>query len=492
MQLAIFISFVLYTLMLFLVMWLTSRKADNETYYIGNRRSPWFVVAYGMIGASLSGVTLLSVPGDVYATQFTYFGIVIGYVIGYIAIALILLPLYYKLNLTSIYSYLEQRFGVASYKTGAFFFVLSRLLGSSIRLYLMIYVLQEFVFQYWNIPIGATATMFVVIILLYTFKGGIKTVVWTDLLQTTFLLAALVFTIIFIPKEMNLSFTHLFNEMKLEGLTNVFNLNWREHNFFVKQIISGAFITITMTGLDQDMMQKNLSCKSLKDAQRNMFTFSGILVFVNALFLLLGGVLIVYANHNGIDIAGMVSTDRLFPTIAFDYMPSIVGIVFVLGLIAAGYSSADGTLTSLTTVVCVDFLGLEKSKKPKKKQISIRRKVHILIGLLFLVVILVFSRFHNDALIRIIFRIASYTYGPLLGLYSFGLFTKRIIPAKQELLVPFFAVLSPLICLVLDIFSETLFLGYQFGFELLLINGVFMFVFLWAISKRRSNIELKA
>ena len=486
MQLAIFISFVSYTLMLFLVMWLTSRKADNETYYIGNRRSPWFVVAYGMIGASLSGVTLLSVPGDVYATQFTYFGIVLGYVLGYAAIALVLLPLYYKMNLTSIYSYLEQRFGIASYKTGAFFFILSRLLGSAIRLYLMIYVLQEFVFRHWNIPIWATATLFVVIILLYTFRGGIKTVVWTDLLQTTFLLAALVFTIIFIPKEMNLSFSHLFSEMKMEGLTKVFNLNWREHNFFIKQIISGAFITITMTGLDQDMMQKNLSCKNLKDAQRNMFTFSGILVFANALFLLLGGVLIVYANHNGIGI-DPTQTDRLFPTIAFDYMPPVVGIVFVLGLIAAGYSSADGTLTSLTTVVCVDFLGLEKSNKPKKQQISIRRRVHILIGLLFLVIILVFSRFHNDALIRIIFRIASYTYGPLLGLYAFGLFTKRVIPAKQELLVPFFAVLAPLICLVLDIYSKTWFKGYQFGFELLLINGIFMFMFLWIISKRKIN-----
>lgn len=476
--------------MLFFIMWLTSRKADNETYFRGNRRSPWFVVAYGMIGASLSGVTLLSVPGDVYNTQFTYFGIVIGYVVGYAVIALILLPLYYKFNLTSIYTYLEQRFGQASYKTGAFFFVLSRLLGSAIRLYLMIYVLQEFVFQYWGIPIWITACIFVIIILLYTFRGGIRTVVWTDLLQTTFLLAALIFTIIFIPKEMNLSFANIFHEIQLDGLTKVFNTNWRDHNFFIKQILSGAFITITMTGLDQDMMQKNLTCKNLKDAQKNMFTFSGILVFANALFLLLGGMLIVFAYHNGIDIAGM-KTDRLFPTIAFDYMHPVVGIVFVLGLIAAGYSSADGTLTSLTTVVCVDFLGLKKSNKSEKEQISIRRKMHILMGLLFLVVILIFSRYHNDALIRIIFQIASYTYGPLLGLYTFGLFTKREIPVKKERLVPFFACLSPLICFLLNRYSKQLFWGYEFGFELLLLNGLIMIFFLWAISERQKRTVLK-
>ncbi|MDR0368511.1 MAG: sodium:solute symporter [Bacteroidales bacterium] len=486
MQSTIFISFILYTLMLFLIMWLTSRKADNETYFRGNRRSPWFVVAYGMIGASLSGVTLLSVSGDVYNTQFTYFGIVIGYVIGYAVIALILLPLYYRLNLTSIYSYLEQRFGVASYKTGAFFFVLSRLLGSAIRLYLMIYVLQEFVFKHWGIPVWLTACIFVIIILLYTFKGGIRTVVWTDLLQTTLLLAALLFTVLFIPKEMNFSFTHILHEMHADRLTTVFETNWHNHNFFIKQILSGAFITITMTGLDQDMMQKNLSCKNLKDAQKNMFTFSGILVFANALFLLLGGMLIVFANHHGIDVDA-AKTDRLFPTIAFEYMPPVAGIVFVLGLIAAGYSSADGTLTSLTTVVCVDFLGLKKSGKSEKEQIGMRRKVHVLMGLLFLAVILIFAQYHNDALIRIIFRIASYTYGPLLGLYTFGLYTKRKIPLKKERLVPLFACLSPLICLILNRYSKRLFWGYEFGFELLLLNGLIMMFFLWTISERKES-----
>ncbi|MDR0604920.1 MAG: sodium:solute symporter [Bacteroidales bacterium] len=484
MQIVIFICFVLYTIMLFSIMWKTSRKANNETYFVGNRRSPWFVVAYGMIGASLSGVTLLSVTGDVYTTQFTYYGIVIGYVIGYVVIANILLPLYYKLNLTSIYTYLEQRFGIASYKTGSFFFILSRLLGSALRMYLVIYVLQDFVFRHWHIPIAVTAFLFVAIILLYTFRGGIKTIVWTDTLQTTFLLVALIFTIIFIPKEMNFSFTQLFSEMHTGGYSKIFHLDWREHNFFLKQILSGAFITITMTGLDQDMMQKNLSCKNLKDAQRNMYTFSGILVVVNALFLLLGGTLIVYALNNGIDLTAM-KTDRIFPTIAFEYLPPIAGIVFVLGLIAAGYSSADGTITALTTALCVDFIGLHKLNKTEKEKITIRRYIHLLIGTLFLAVILIFSRYHDDALIRIIFQVAGYTYGPLLGLFTFGLFTKRVVNA--DFLVPLLACLSPVICFFLNRYSKELFRNYEFGFELLLVNGMLMFIFLWFISKKKQS-----
>jgi Na+/proline symporter len=290
--------------------------------------------------------------------------------------------------------------------------------------------------------------------------------------------------IIFIPKEMNVSFGQIFNEIQTGGYSKVFNLDLRDHNFFLKQILGGAFITITMTGLDQDMMQKNLSCKNLKDAQRNMFTFSGILVLVNALFLLLGGTMIIYALHHGIDLTGM-KTDRIFPTIAFEYLPSIAGIIFVLGLVAAGYSSADGTLAALTTVICVDFIGLNKMNKSEKEKINIRRGIHVLIGLLFLMIVLVFSRYHDDALIRIIFQIASYTYGPLLGLYTFGLFTKRVVTFDN--LVPIFACLSPLICLLLNKYSKQLFWGYEFGFELLLINGLFMFIFLWFISKKNEK-----
>lgn len=474
------ICLLVYTLLLFVIVYFTAQKANNETYFIGNRKSPWFVVAYGMIGSSLSGVTLLSVPGDVFKTQFTYYGIVLGYLIGYIIIALVLLPLYYKLNLTSIYSYLGNRFGKYSHKTGSFFFILSRLFGSALRMYLVIFVLQEFVFSYYNIPIWITAISFIIIILLYTFRGGIKTIVWTDTLQTTFLLAALVLTIVFIVNDMGVNLNTIWHNIDTAGYTKMFNTNWQDNKFFVKQIISGIFITITMTGLDQDMMQKNLSCKTLKDAQQNMFVFSIILLIVNALFLFLGGLLCVYATQKGVDISSML-TDKIYPTIAFELLPPIAGIVFIIGLIAAGYSSADGTLTSLTTVVCVDFLKIDSSKKTEQEQIQTRRITHIVISLFFLAIILIFAKFHNKALIDSVFSIASYTYGPLLGLFSFGLFTKRRL--KFEYLTPFIAILSPIICWFLSNYSENLFAGYKFGFELLLINGFLTFIGLLLISQ---------
>lgn len=474
------ICLLVYTLLLFVIVYFTAQKANNETYFIGNRKSPWFVVAYGMIGSSLSGVTLLSVPGDVFKTQFTYYGIVLGYLIGYIIIALVLLPLYYKLNLTSIYCYLGNRFGKYSHKTGSFFFILSRLFGSALRMYLVIFVLQEFVFSYYNIPIWITAISFIIIILLYTFRGGIKTIVWTDTLQTTFLLAALVLTIVFIVNDMGVNLNTIWHNIDTAGYTKMFNTNWQDNKFFVKQIISGIFITITMTGLDQDMMQKNLSCKTLKDAQQNMFVFSIILLIVNALFLFLGGLLCVYATQKGVDISSML-TDKIYPTVAFELLPPIAGIVFIIGLIAAGYSSADGTLTSLTTVVCVDFLKIDSSKKTEQEQIQTRRITHIVISLFFLAIILIFAKFHNKALIDSVFSIASYTYGPLLGLFSFGLFTKRRL--KFEYLTPFIAILSPIICWFLSNYSENLFAGYKFGFELLLINGFLTFIGLLLISQ---------
>ena len=464
MHIIMVLCLVVYTVLLFAVMRMTSKKANNETYFVGNRKSPWFIVAYGMIGASLSGVTLLSVPGDVYKTQFTYYGIVIGYLLGYAVIALVLLPLYYKLQLTSIYAYLGQRFGRYSHKTGSFFFIISRMLGSALRMYLVIFVLQEFVFSYWHIPLWATSVVFIVIILLYTFKGGIKTIVWTDTLQTTFLLLALVLMIIYIPRDLHCTLGNMWDKMSSMGYTKMFNTNWHDSNFFLKQIVSGMFITITMTGLDQDMMQKNLSCKNLPSSQRNMFSFSAILLVINILFLILGGMLCVYATEKGIDMSAM-QTDRIFPTIAFDYLPPVAGITFVLGLIAAGYSSADGTLTSLTTVICIDFLDMEKMQKTQEEKIRIRRWIHVGISLLFLLIILFFSNFHNDALIRIIFNVASYTYGPLLGLFSFGLFTKRTL--KYEHLTPFIAILSPILCFILNKYSAVWFHGYQFGFELL-------------------------
>ena len=485
MQAIALVCLLAYTSLLFVVMYFTSRKADNNAYFTGSRRSPWFVVAYGMIGASLSGVTLLSVPGDVYTTQFTYYGIVIGYFIGYAIIALVLLPLYYKLNLTSIYTYLNQRFGNNSYKVGSLFFIISRLLGSALRMYLVIFVLQEFIFSYFHIPIVVTASVFIVIILLYTFRGGIKTIVWTDTLQTTFFLLALILTIVFILKDAQMNFGDMWAAMRESGYTKMFNTDWRADNHFVKQILSGIFITITMTGLDQDMMQKNLSCKNLKDAQKNMFTFSSILMIANLLFLTLGGMLCVYATQKGIDLSGM-KTDSIYPMVSMNYLPPIAGVVFIIGLIAAGYSSADGTLTALTTAICFDFLGIDNQGKTEKERTQLRRSIHLIISAIFLIVILVFSIFHNDALIRIIFKVASYTYGPLLGLYTFGLFTKRQL--KYEKLVPLIAVLSPLICLLLNILANKGYLGgYKFGFELLVLNGILTFMGLLAISRKSTD-----
>jgi Na+/proline symporter len=348
----ILVIFIAYTLLILLVAHLTSRKTSNNTFFTGNKKSPWFVVAYGMIGASLSGVTFMSVPGGVYSGQFTYFGIVLGYVIGYAVIAFLLLPLYYKLNLTSIYSYLEIKFGKSSEKTGALLFIISRLVGSAIRMYLVVFVLYEFVFKTWGIPFWVPAVIFIVLILVYTFKGGIKTVVWTDTLQTTFLLLAALMTIIIILKSLNISLGELMSISSERGYTKLFETDWSHGKFYVKQILSGAFITITMTGLDQDMMQKNLTCKSLKDAQKNVLTSSFFFVIVNILFMSLGAALIYYAQETGIQLptneSGVVVNDKIFPTVAFS-LDKMTSIIFMIGLIAAGYSSADGTLTALTT-----------------------------------------------------------------------------------------------------------------------------------------------
>lgn len=477
----IFLLFIVYTALLFLITWLTSRKANNNTYFTGNRKSPWFIVAYGMIGSSLSGVTFMSVPGDVATTQFTYFGVVIGYILGYLTIIYLLLPLYYKLNLTSIYEYLGKRLGKDAHKTGAILFIISRLIGSALRMYLVIYVLQIFVFDSWGIPIWLTSIIMIVVILLYTFKGGLKTVVWTDTLQTTFMITALVITVVFIVRELGITFPQIWDQMNSAGYTRVFETDWRAHNYFWKQIIGGMFITIAMTGLDQDMMQKNLSCKNLKSAQKNMFSFTGILVVVNALFLFLGGLLLLFAREKGIDISGM-PTDRIYPEIALHYLPMIAGIVFVIGLISAGFSSADGTFTALTTSVCFDLIGIEKRFHSEKKRIWIRRLVHVGISLIFLAIIIVFSNYHNDALIRIIFNVASYTYGPILGLFAFGMFTKRKI--NRPFLIPLIAVLIPALCFLLSKFSQTLLNGYKFGFEMLIVNGFLVFLSLLLFSQK--------
>lgn len=479
--------FVAYTLVLFLVAHLTSRKSNNNTFFTGNRKSPWFVVAYGMIGASLSGVTFMSVPGGVYSGQFTYFGIVLGYIIGYAVIAFVLLPLYYKLNLTSIYSYLEIKFGKSSEKTGALLFIISRLIGSAIRMYLVVFVLYEFVFKAWGIPFWVPAVLFIMLILIYTFKGGIKTVVWTDTLQTTFLLLAAVLTVIVILKTLNISFSELLSVSTERGYTKLFETDWSHSKFIVKQILSGAFITITMTGLDQDMMQKNLTCKSLRDAQKNVMTSSFFFVLVNLLFMALGAALIIYAQETGFQLptneSGVVVNDKIFPSIAFS-LNKFTSVVFVIGLIAAGYSSADGTLTALTTTFCYDFLHFDTNTKiSDENKIKYRKLIHIAFAFLYLLVIILFKPFHNESLIDKIFEIAGYTYGPLLGLYTFGLFIKNRKPIDKY--VPIIAISSPIISYILNHFSADLFFGYQFGFEILIVNGLLTFTALLLLSKKQ-------
>ncbi len=463
--------FLIYTVVLFLVTWITSRKADSQSFYIGNKISPWFVVAYGMIGASLSGVTFMSVPGWVKDTQFSYMVVVFGYLFGYFVIALVLLPLYYRLKLTSIYSYLGQRFGFWSYKTGAGFFILSRVLGASLRMYLVINVLQIFVFDEWNIPFWVNVLIFIILIILYTLKGGIRTIVWTDTLQTTFMLLAVVLSVIYISRDLGHTFKTLVSTISDSSVSRMFITDWHHERFFIKQFLSGMFITIVMTGLDQEMMQKNLSCRNLKEAQKNMFTFSGTLIFVNFLFLVLGALLMVYSANKGITVG---STDDLFPTIAFRHLGPVAGIVFLIGLISAAFPSADGALTSLTTSVSIDFLGLDKRTGiTEARKTRIRYAVHISIALVFFISILIFRSLNNRAVIDNLFTIAGYTYGPLLGLYSFGLFSKRQVKDRAT---PFIALISPVVCYFLSLNSEVLFNGYKFGFELLLVNGLLTYL----------------
>lgn len=478
--------FLIYTVLLFSVTWITSRKANNQSFYIGNKSSLWYVVAYGMIGASLSGVTFMSLPGWVGDTQFSYMVVVLGNLCGYITIALVLLPLYYRLKLTSIYTYLGQRFGNASYKTGAGFFILSRTLGASLRMFLVINVLQIFVFDAWGVPFWVNVLIFIILIILYTLKGGIKTIIWTDTLQTTCMLLAVVLTVVYISKSLDISFFKLVSTVKDSPDSTMFIMDWHHPRFFLKQFFSGVFITIAMTGLDQEMMQKNLSCKNLKEAQKNMFTFSAILVFVNLLFLFLGAILMILAQKNGITVA---SSDDLFPTIALKYLGSVAGVVFFIGLISAAFPSADGAMTSLTTIVSIDFLGLDKREGiTEKKKTKIRYIVHLCIATMFFISVLIFSALKDKAVIDKIFTIAGYTYGPLLGLFTFGLFTKRVV---NDTVTPYIAILSPIVCYLLNVYSQQLFNGYKFGFEMLLVNGLLTCIGLFLFSKKGGTESLK-
>lgn len=460
-----------------LISYLTSKGDSNTDFFKAGKQSPWYLVAFGMIGASLSGVTFISVPGWIEASSFSYFQVVLGYTVGYAVIGLVLLPLYYKLNLTSIYTYLEGRFGNYSYKTGASFFLLSRIIGASFRLYLVANVLQLLVFDEMGVPFFVTVTLTILLIWLYTFKAGIKTIVWTDTLQTLFMLIAVGVAIYFVSDEMGLDAGALVNLISESTLSKIFFFDdWKSGDFFVKQFISGAFIAIVMTGLDQDMMQKNLTCRNLKDAQKNMFWFTIVLTIVNLLFLGLGLLLTVYASQNGID----AHKDELFPTIAVNSGLGVgLAIVFLLGLIAAAYSSADSALTSLTTSFSIDILEIEKKYDPLK-QVAVRKRIHVLMSAVLIVVIIIFKYVIADAtVIAKLFTFAGYTYGPLLGLYAFGLFTRWNI---KDTYVPLIAILSPILAYFISLFSASL--GFEFGFFILILNGALTFLGLILIRVR--------
>ncbi len=468
-----------YFAILVLISRLMGKNDDNETFFLGNRQSPWYIVAFGMIGASLSGVTFISVPGWVKDSSFAYMQVVLGYVAGYLVIIKVLLPLYYKLQLTSIYTYLNGRFGNASYKTGAAFFLLSRVIGAAFRLYLVAIVLQLAIFDQLQIPFAITVAITILLIWVYTFRSGIKTIIWTDTLQTTFMLAAVIFTV-WIIKDRLFPELGLMEYLQQSDYSQIFFFDdWKASNHFWKQFLSGMFITIVMTGLDQDMMQKNLSCRSLKDAQKNMFWLSLVLVVVNLVFLSLGALLYDYAGAEGISFD---KPDQLFAAVALSGKLGLaVSIFFILGLVAAAYSSADSALTALTTSFSVDILGIEKMEAQKAKRS--RKLVHLAFSFLLFIVIVIFKELNDDSVIAELFTAAGYTYGPLLGLYAFGLFTNFKV---KDRLVPVAAILAPVLSYIIKNNSEAWF-GYSMSFEHLILNGLLMFGFLLLLKDRNGK-----
>lgn len=473
-----------YFAVLILISFFTSKHADTNTFFTANRQSPWYLVAFGMIGASLSGITFISVPGEVgnvatgevERSQFSYFQVVLGYLLGYFVIARFLLPLYYRMNLITIYTYLEERFGKLSYKTGSFFFLLSRTIGAAFRLFLVAMVLQIAIFE-GVIAFEVTVLITIALIWIYTFKGGIKTIVWTDTLQTLMMLLAVVITIYLIAKDLNISMTNLPGVIADSEYSKIFFWEGNsKHNFF-KQFFSGAFIAIVMTGLDQDMMQKNLTCRNLKESQKNMYSFSIVLIFVNLLFLSMGALLYLFAEANTIEIP--IRTDELYPLLAINYFPAVAGILFLLGIIAAAYSSADSALTALTTSFCVDFIGFSHKEEKEKKRI--KTMVHIGFSILLFLVIVIFRNINDDSLINNLFKAAGFTYGPLLGLFAFGMFTKYQIRDKWA---PAICVAAPVVSYLLDVNAKHWLGGFEFGFSILMVNGLLTFLGLYAIRKK--------
>ena len=458
----------IYFLVLILISYFTGKSDSNDAFFLGNKQSPWYIVSFGMIGATLSGVTFISVPGWVADSQFSYMQMILGMTAGYIVIANVLMPIYYRMNLTSIYAYLGDRFGESTHQTGAFFFLLSRTIGASFRLYLVANVMQIAIFDAWNVPFWLTVSLTIILIWIYTFRSGIKTIIWTDTLQTLFMLLAVGVSIWLISDKMGLGLVELSHTIRESQYSQVFFWEGKQH--FLKQFLSGAFLAIVMTGLDQDMMQKNLSCRSLSDAKKNMYSFSVVLIVVNIFFLALGAMLYLYAEQIGMDIT---KGDDLFPLVALKADLGLgVGIFFILGLIAAAYSSADSALTSLTTSFCVDFLNIEQ--KAERQQVQTRKWVHVGFSVVLVLAILIFKAINDDSVISALFKVAGYTYGPLLGLFAFGIFTKWNIKDRA---VPIVAVLSPVIAYVLQLYIP-------FGFELLMVNGGITFLGLCLLIKR--------
>ncbi len=477
----LFTVIIAYFLILLAVAWYTSRNANNDSFFIGNRNSNWMLVAFGMIGTSLSGVTFVSVPGGVGAKGFDYLQIVIGYFLGYFVVAFMLLPLYYRLNLTSIYHYLQQRLGIVSYKTGAFFFIVSRVLGATARLYLVINVLQVFILDQLHVPFAVTTFIILLMILVYTFKGGVKTIVFTDTLQTTCMLAGLVVCIFYIMHQLHSSFGESLDALQREGLTRVFNTDPASPGFFLKQVLGGAFITITMTGLDQEMMQKNISVKRLGDSQKNMMTFSVIMVLVNMLFLLLGGLLFLFAKAN--QVTG--KPDDLFPSIALHYMPASVSLIFIIGLISALFPSADGALTALTSSFCIDILGIRRNPSlNEQQQKRIRLTTHLGFALVFFASVMIFKWIDDKSIIDVIIKMAGFTYGPLLGLFAFGMLTRRRIRDRYAALV---CLAAAVVLVVVDV--EGILKQLKIGAELIIYNGMLTFAGLYCISYKDHAVD---
>ncbi|WP_426190957.1 sodium:solute symporter [Massilia sp. DWR3-1-1] len=470
------------------VAWATSRNATNDSFFIGNKSSNWMLVAFGMVGTTLSGATFISVPGAVGRDGFGYGQILIGYVLGYIAVVAILLPLYYRLKLTSIYSYLDLRLGRRAYQSGAGFFILSRLLGATARLYLVVNILQVIILDRLGVPFWLTTLVILGMILVYTYQGGVKTIVWTDTLQTTCMLIGLVACVGFLLHQLDLSVGQSLVQMDARGLSRVFTASPDSPSFWLKQIVAGMFIVITMTGLDQEMMQKTISVKTLADSQKNLLALTVVLTVVLSLFLFLGGLLHLYAPLVGVTATG----DQLFPAIVTGHLPPTVQVIFLIALVSALFPSADGAITALTSSTCIDLLGLQRADSAcgalgEAAKVRLRKAIHLGYAGLFLLLVLVFKAIDSPSMIGVILKLAAYTYGPLLGLFAFGLLTRRSVADR---LVPVVAIGAPILCAVLEFNQAHVFASYRFGLELLILNGIFVFAGLWMISRPQQVTRL--